>query len=92
MNAFEHGNLELRSEWKEELLPDSTDRFGAIRKERLLDPDYANRTVTICSWFDGVRLEISVRDQGRGFLHERDNSRKSLETGVYSQWIRSNLS
>jgi DNA-binding response OmpR family regulator len=82
MNAFEHGNLELRSEWKEELLPDSTDRFGAIRKERLLDPDYANRTVTICSWFDGVRLEISVRDQGRGFLHERDNSRKSLEKGV----------
>jgi DNA-binding response OmpR family regulator/anti-sigma regulatory factor (Ser/Thr protein kinase) len=68
VNALEHGNLELLSEWKEDLRSDGSDKFGAVRRERLCDPDYANRTVTVCSWFDGARLEISVRDQGKGFV------------------------
>ena len=68
VNALEHGNLELQSEWKEDLRSDGSDKFGLIRRERLCDPDFANRTVTVCSWFDGSRLEISVRDQGKGFV------------------------
>jgi DNA-binding response OmpR family regulator len=69
VNALEHGNLELQSEWKEEILPDGTDRFATIRRERLQDPDYANRSVTVCTWFDGSRIEVVVRDQGKGFLN-----------------------
>lgn len=66
LNAFEHGNLELDSRWKEERLGD-TDKFAAVRKERLMDPHYANRMVSVISWFDGEAVEIVVKDQGNGF-------------------------
>ncbi len=82
VNGLEHGNLELRSEWKEDLLPDGRDRFSVVRSERLQDPDFANRTVTVCSWFDGSRLEVSVRDQGSGFLNDAFGAHKHTEHGV----------
>jgi DNA-binding response OmpR family regulator len=69
VNGLEHGNLELSSEWKEEVQADGGDRFSLMRKERLLDPDFANRTVTVQSWFDGARLEITIEDEGKGFLN-----------------------
>jgi anti-sigma regulatory factor (Ser/Thr protein kinase) len=68
VNGCEHGCLELQSEWKDEIQPDGRDKFSAIRAERLADPDYARRRVTVCSWFDGENVEISVRDDGQGFL------------------------
>jgi anti-sigma regulatory factor (Ser/Thr protein kinase) len=68
VNGFEHGCLELQSEWKDEIHSDGVDRFSAVRRERLADPDFARRCVTVCSWFDGERLEITVRDDGKGFL------------------------
>lgn len=68
VNGFEHGCLELQSEWKDEIQSDGHDRFSAVRRERLADPDYARRCVTVCSWFNGEHLEISVRDDGKGFL------------------------
>jgi len=67
MNGFEHGNLELCSEWKEEFDADGEDRFSAIRRERLNDPRYAQRALYIQSRFDGSSLEIVVRDEGQGF-------------------------
>ena len=66
LNAFEHGNLELDSRWKEERVGE-TDRFSAVRKERLADPKFANRMVSVTSWFDGEVVEIVVKDQGAGF-------------------------
>jgi anti-sigma regulatory factor (Ser/Thr protein kinase)/FixJ family two-component response regulator len=66
LNAFEHGNLELDSRWREEQLG-NTDKFSAVRKERLMDPHYANRMVSVISWFDGEAVEIVVKDQGKGF-------------------------
>ncbi len=75
LNAFEHGNLELDSRWKEQRLG-GTDKFSAVRKERLMDPHYANRMVSVISWFDGQVVEIVVKDQGNGF---RPNELKRAE-------------
>lgn len=69
LNAVEHGNLELNSRWKEEFLPDGTDKFSHVRRERMQDPMYANRKVGITSWFHGKTLEIVVKDEGKGFMH-----------------------
>ena len=70
MNAFEHGNLNLASAWKEEIQADGEDKFTAIRRERLSDPLYAARLVRVVSWLHDGLLEIVVEDEGSGFLPE----------------------
>ena len=71
LNGLEHGNLELDSRWKEEFGPDGRDKFSSVRKQRLADPEYANRCVTLKLVYSDARLEISVRDEGKGFLNSR---------------------
>jgi anti-sigma regulatory factor (Ser/Thr protein kinase) len=71
LNAVEHGNLELESKWKEEWMSDGTDKFSCMRRERLADPVYANRLVTIVSYFDGEFIEITLSDEGSGFAHQQ---------------------
>jgi anti-sigma regulatory factor (Ser/Thr protein kinase)/DNA-binding NarL/FixJ family response regulator len=66
LNAFEHGNLELDSRWKEERIGDG-DRFSVVRAERLNDEKFAKRAVFVSSLFDSEQLKIVVRDEGRGF-------------------------
>lgn len=68
LNAVEHGNLELESKWKEEFEEDGRDKFSKVRRERLSDPMYSERLVELSSWFDGECLEITVKDEGGGFL------------------------
>ena len=69
LNGLEHGNLELDSQWKEEMEADGSDRFSSIRKQRLADANYAERYVYVTLAFGDGRLEITVRDQGKGFLN-----------------------
>ena len=69
LNGLEHGNLELDSQWKEEIEPDGSDRFSSIRRQRLADPRYADRFVYVALEFGDGRLEIAVRDEGKGFLN-----------------------
>lgn len=71
LNGLEHGNLELDSQWKEEIGPDGRDKFSSIRKQRLADPHYADRCVTLKLVYSDARLEITVRDEGKGFLNAR---------------------
>jgi two-component sensor histidine kinase len=71
LNGLEHGNLELDSQWKEELSPDGRDKFSSMRKRRLADPAYADRSVTVNLVYGDGRLEITVRDEGKGFLNAR---------------------
>ena len=71
LNGLEHGNLELDSKWKEEIQADGTDKFSAIRKLRLLDPQYSNRSVVVKLMYEGSRLEITVKDEGKGFLNAK---------------------
>ena len=71
LNGLEHGNLELDSQWKEEIAKDGADKFSSMRKARLADPEFANRRVTVKLSFSDFRLEVVVKDQGGGFLNGR---------------------
>jgi len=86
LNAFEHGNLELDSRWKEERLGE-TDRFSAVRKERLADPKFANRMVSVTSWFDGEVVEIVVKDQGGGFSPTRLREIKKNDLSCFGRGL-----
>ncbi|MEN9847016.1 MAG: Luminescence regulatory protein LuxO [Pseudomonadota bacterium] len=69
LNGLEHGNLELDSQWKEEIEADGSDRFSSVRRQRLADPRYADRFVYVDLAFSDGCLEITVRDEGMGFLN-----------------------
>ncbi len=66
-NCVEHGNLELQSEWREELCADGTDKFFKVKQERLDDPRYSSRRIEISSSLaDGV-FKFRIKDEGPGF-------------------------
>lgn len=67
LNAHEHGNLELKSEWKEELGDSGTDKFSEIKAIRLQEPNFANREIKIRLELKDNELILSVQDEGAGF-------------------------
>ena len=69
LNALEHGNLGLESRWKEEVRANGEDRFAEVRRERLLDPKYSERSVYVAVEYRSGVLHISIRDEGQGFLN-----------------------
>ena len=69
-NALEHGNLELLSAWKEQLLAEGEDLFSVVRRQRLRDPVYAEKTVTVRAWCDPHALVVEVVDEGQGFIRQ----------------------
>lgn len=74
LNGLEHGNLELDSQWKEDFSSDGRDKFSTMRRTRLADPEYANRSVSVKLVHTKDKLEIVVRDEGKGFLNARSTS------------------
>lgn len=70
-NALEHGNLELSSTIKPEfLLAESEDEYQQLQKERLADPAYASRKIFIRLANKDNMLQLSIRDEGKGFDHK----------------------
>ena len=67
-NSLEHGNLELDSAWREEFDARGVDRYSVTRAERLMDPKFGSRKVTIIVECDEERLEIRIGDEGPGFI------------------------
>ncbi|KAA3616514.1 MAG: response regulator [Calditrichaeota bacterium] len=68
LNALEHGNLELKSQWKDELSDGSEfSKFEEIRKNRLADPKFSSRKITMDVLVDNGNLEITIEDEGPGF-------------------------
>lgn len=66
-NAFEHGNLELKSEWREILDNDGIDQFSRRKLQRLRDRRYSKREIFASLSFADGALTIEVEDQGPGF-------------------------
>jgi len=64
-NAVMHGNLALDGALRRsrECLP----RFGAAMAERIADPHYGRRPITISAEWRKHRLAVSVEDVGAGF-------------------------
>jgi CheY-like chemotaxis protein len=69
-NALEHGNLALRSEWKEHVDATGLDRFSLLKRERLADDTFGLREVRIRVRFAAGTLEVTIDDQGEGFIPE----------------------
>jgi anti-sigma regulatory factor (Ser/Thr protein kinase) len=67
VNAHEHGNLELRSEWRDEPGIVGLDLFSEIKKRRLGEDQYAERLLRIKLHFDGTFIVLQVRDEGPGY-------------------------
>lgn len=76
-NSLEHGNLELKSEWKDECNEDGIDNYSLTKKARLADPVYGDRTVQLQIEYNPALLRILIRDQGPGF-----SMQKSVATEV----------
>ena len=66
-NSLDHGNLELDSKWREDFDKEGIDKYSLMRKQRLSDPKYAQRKITIRTMFAKNTLKISIADQGSGF-------------------------
>jgi CheY-like chemotaxis protein/anti-sigma regulatory factor (Ser/Thr protein kinase) len=66
VNALEHGNLELDSSLKGDLLA-KEDPYMRLRAERMADPAYASRLVEVRLAMDTERFELEISDEGKGF-------------------------
>lgn len=71
LNALEHGNLELDSRWKEVEEANGVDKFSSVRRQRMEDPLYADRRVRVTSDFEGKLFQITIKDEGKGFLNSQ---------------------
>ncbi len=68
LNALEHGNLELKSSWKDELLGGvEFSKFEEVRKERLADPFFGERKIKMEIEMKNGQLQITIEDEGPGF-------------------------
>lgn len=66
VNALEHGNLEMDSSLKGDLLS-GCDPYLELLQERLKDEDYASRRIDVKLTATPDRYEVVIRDDGRGF-------------------------
>lgn len=66
VNALEHGNLELDSDLKGDLLRDK-DPYQEALEARLADPAFAARRLEVWADTTADRFEVSIRDEGPGF-------------------------
>ncbi len=68
LNAHEHGNLELQSEWKDEFSDDGiTTKFEVVKDTRLQLPKYAARRMKMSLLVSSGQVQFSVEDEGSGF-------------------------
>lgn len=73
-NCLDHGNLELKSSWREEVDANGVDTYSKVRMERLQDPQYKDRKIYIETSFRDGLLRIQVRDEGPGFDPSKANN------------------
>lgn len=91
-NSVEHGNLGLKSEWKEEFDEYGVDRFTREKKQRLEDPNFSQRKLKIVVQYSEDSLDISIQDEGEGFIPDTHSASKGVELhgrGLFM--IRSNM-
>jgi DNA-binding response OmpR family regulator len=87
VNALEHGNLELDSSLKDDVLA-SKNVFESHYRERLSSPKYASRCIDVQLDITPDRFQMEITDEGPGFNTEstkhitEDLSRKSFGRGL----------
>lgn len=85
VNGLVHGNLKLPSSLRQSAR-DFVD-YARIVNERLLDPAYANKSISIWATWNTSRLEIKIRDEGAGYTvlppHKKHVAEKRSGRGLY---------
>jgi DNA-binding response OmpR family regulator len=66
VNSLDHGNLELDSSLKGDLLDDE-DPYQALRRERLANPMFAARGIQVRTSLDPQQFLVEIEDEGKGF-------------------------
>jgi anti-sigma regulatory factor (Ser/Thr protein kinase) len=79
-NSIEHGNLGLKSEWKEEFDSNGVDKFSIEKNTRLNLPEFAEKKVKIILNYSPDMLEVSIKDEGEGFSPESHQTSVGLES------------
>jgi DNA-binding response OmpR family regulator len=67
VNAIEHGNLGITFQEKSRALEEN--RFGELMRERIGDPRFQDRRVSVDCRISREGLQCDVRDEGEGFDH-----------------------
>lgn len=84
-NSIEHGNLELKSEWKEIINAEGIDNFALKKKERLADSKYKDRKIFLELEINDNSLIIKIEDQGQGFLKNEKKEVNNDEIKPYGR-------
>ncbi|MCC7477126.1 response regulator [bacterium] len=66
-NAFEHGSLGISEEEKSRYLEIGQQAYRDFLAQRVADPHYSSRIITVGVHIDMESLQVSIRDQGSGF-------------------------
>jgi YesN/AraC family two-component response regulator len=74
-NAFEHGNLEIPGDEKVRLLEISQQSWRDFLIERMQEAQYREKRIHVTLMIDEERMEVRIRDEGRGF----DPAKRSAE-------------
>ncbi len=65
VNGLIHGNLQLSSKLRQSAR--DFVEYARLLNERLNDPAYAQKSISLCAAWDDERLEIKIRDEGAGY-------------------------
>jgi sigma-B regulation protein RsbU (phosphoserine phosphatase) len=85
VNAVEHGNLEIGSQLKQELLMQG--RWREEIERRLRDPRYAGRRVIVNFSRGRHMISLTIQDEGAGFDHARLDDEAEHATGYRGRGI-----
>lgn len=76
VNGLIHGNLDISSEYRQSAR--LFIEYGKILSERLQNPAYARKSLSISAAWDNTKLRIKIRDEGAGYVIRDNFANRSL--------------
>ena len=86
-NALEHGNLELKSLWKEEIDSNGVDKYTRTKAARLKDPEYSSKKVKIWMGYKNKELYLRIKDEGKGFVKQQPKKKEEANLTPHGRGI-----
>ncbi len=78
VNGLIHGNLQIGSSYRQDAR--SFVEYSRVLLERLQNPDFARKGISISARWDANKLSVKVRDNGAGYIIRDDQCNYSSET------------
>ena len=76
VNGLIHGNLDISSEYRQSAR--LFIEYSRILSERLQNPAYARKSLSLSASWDNVKLRIKIRDEGAGYVIRDSFANRSL--------------